>query len=118
MPPPSAPDPQEPRALSAHERAILDRIEHDLDADAPDLAREMARPITATAPLPRGLVEGGFLVVSLFLVLAAAGLVPGVVWALLGVVGAMVVVPWVMLRAFEKLERAERPRPDGDGPPA
>ena len=122
MPPPSAPDPREPRALSARERAILDRIEHDLDASAPELAREMARPLQPssgprTAP-PRGLVEGGFLVVSVFLVLAAAGLVPGVVWALLGVVGAMVVVPWLMLRAFEKLERSERHRSDSDDPPA
>jgi hypothetical protein len=27
------------------------------------------------------------------------------VWALLAVIGAMVIVPWVMLRAFEKFER-------------
>lgn len=104
MPPPSAPDPNE-RALSERERAILADIEHDLDASAPALARAMASPMTRTAPLPAGLVEGGFLAVSLFLVLAAAGLVPGVVWALLGVVAAMVGVPWVMLRAFEAVER-------------
>jgi hypothetical protein len=31
--------------------------------------------------------------------------VPGIVWALLAVVASMVVVPWAMLRAFERLER-------------
>jgi Protein of unknown function (DUF3040) len=105
MPPPSAPGPGESRGLSARERAILADIEHDLDASAPALAREMARPMTRTAPVPAGVVEAGFLIVSLFLVLAVAGLVPGVVWALLVVIGAMVVVPWAMLRAFEKFER-------------
>jgi hypothetical protein len=37
-------------------------------------------------------------------VLAVAGLVPGVVWALLAVVGSMIVVPWAMLWAFERFE--------------
>ena len=105
MPPPSAPGPDESRALSAREQAILAGIEHDLDASSPALAREMASPMTQTPPMPAGVVEAGFLIGSLFLVLAVAGLVPAVVWALLAVIGAMVVVPWVMLRAFEKFER-------------
>jgi hypothetical protein len=109
MPPPPAPGPDEPRALSAREREILAGIEHDLDSSTPGLAREMARPMTAVPPVPAGVVEAGFLILSLFVVLAVAGLVPGVVWALLAVIGSMIVVPWVMLRAFEKFERD----PDG-----
>ncbi len=108
MPQPSAPGPDESRALSARERQILADIEHDLDSSSPALAREMARlttTCTRTPPVPAGVVDAAFLIVSLFLVLAVAGLVPGVVWALLAVIGAMVIVPWVMLRAFEKFER-------------
>jgi DUF3040 family protein len=105
MPPPPASGPDEPPALSAREREILAGIEHDLDASAPRLAREMARPMTAAPPVPAGVVEAGFLVLSLFVVLAVAGLVPEIVWALLAVIGSMIVVPWAMLRAFEKLER-------------
>jgi hypothetical protein len=110
MPPPPASGPDEPPALSAREREILAGIEHDLDAGAPGLARRMAGPMTVAPPVPAGVVEAGFLILSLFLVLAVAGLVPGVVWALLAVIGSMIVVPWVMLRAFEKLER---PSEDG-----
>jgi hypothetical protein len=105
MPPPPAPGPDEPPALSPREREILAGIEHDLDASAPGLAREMARPMTATPPLPAGVVEAGFLILSLVVVLAVAGLVPGIVWAFLAVIGSMIVVPWVMLRAFERFER-------------
>jgi hypothetical protein len=110
MPPPPASGPDEPPALSRREREILAGIEHDLDASAPGLAREMARPTTAAPPVLAGVVEAGFLILSLFVVLAVAGLVPGVVWALLAVIGSMIVVPWVMLWAFEKLERD----PQGD----
>ena len=109
MPPPDS-GPDEPRALSPREREILAGIEHDLDTSAPGLAREMAQPVTAAPPVPAGAVEAGFLILSLFVVLAVAGLVPGVVWALLAVIGSMIVVPWVMLRAFEKFERG----PDTD----
>lgn len=108
MAPPPASGPDEPRALSPGERAILADIELDLDASSPALARQMARPMTSTAAVPRSLVRGGVLVLTLFLVLAVSGLVPGVVWAALAVLSAMVLVPFVMLRAFEKLER------DGD----
>lgn len=104
MPPPPAPGPDEQPALSAREREILASIEHDLDARAPKLAREMARPMTAAPPLPAGLVKAGFGFLSLFVVLAVAGLVPGVVWALLALVGSMIVVPWAMLWAFESFE--------------
>ena len=108
MPPPPASGPDEPRGLSPREREILAGIEHHLDASAPGLAREMARPTTAARPLPPGVVEAGFLTLSLFVVLAVAGLVPGVVWAALAIIGAMIVVPWVMLRGFERLEREPR----------
>ena len=105
MPPPPASGPDEPGALSARERAILAGIEHDLDATSPALARQMARPMTSTAPVPASVVHGSLLVLALFLVLAVSGLVPGVVWAALAVLGAMVLVPWGMLRAFERFER-------------
>jgi Protein of unknown function (DUF3040) len=112
MPPPPASNPDEPPALSGREREILAAIEHDLDASAPRLAREMARPMATAPPVPAGAVEAGFLVISLFVVLGVAGLVPAVVWALLAVIGAMVVVPWAMLRVFE---RYERPSEDDGG---
>jgi hypothetical protein len=102
--PPPASGPDEPRALSERERAILAGIEQDLDASSPALARAMARPLTGTVPLPRGVARAGLLVAALFLVLAVTGLVPPVVWALLAALAAMVVVPWVMLRAFERLD--------------
>src|SRR5256885_16790094 len=97
MPAASTPDPDEPRPLAGRERRILDGIEHDLDTSAPRLAREMAGLTTAAPPLPAGIVEAGFLALSLFLVLAVAGLVPGIVWALLAVIGSMILVPWFML---------------------
>jgi hypothetical protein len=105
MPQPSAPGPDESRALSAREQAILAGIERDLVASSPALAREMTRLITHTPPVPAGVVEAGFVVISLFLVLAVSGLVPGTVWAVLAVIGTMVVVPWMMLRTFERFER-------------
>jgi DUF3040 family protein len=111
MPPPPASNPDEPPALSGREREILAAIEHDLDASAPRLAREMARPMTTAPPVPAGAVEAGFLIISLFLVLGVAGLVPAVVWALLAVIGTMIVVPWAMLWALEKHERP--PKDDG-----
>lgn len=106
MPPPPASNPDEPPALSGREREILAAIEHDLDASAPRLAREMARPMVAAPRVPAGAVEAGFLAVSLLAVLAVAGLVPTVVWALLAVIGTMIVVPWGMLWAIEKHERS------------
>ena len=105
MPPPPAPGPDEQPDLSARERELLAGIEHDLDTNAPGLAREMARPMTAAPPVPAGVVEAGLLILSLFLVLAVTGGVPGVVWVLLAVIGSMIIVPWVMLRAFERFER-------------
>ena len=108
MPPPPAPGPDEPPGLSPREREILAGIEHHLDASAPGLAREMARPLTAAPPVPPGVVEAGFGILSLFAVLAVAGLVPGVVWAALAIIGSMIVVPWAMLWGFERLEREPR----------
>ncbi|MHA6624995.1 DUF3040 domain-containing protein [Pseudonocardia sichuanensis] len=103
MPPPAS-GPDEPPALSAREREILAGIEHDLDSSSPALARAMARPLTSTVPLPRATVRACLLVTALFLVLAVTGLVPPAVWALLAALAAMVVVPWAMLRAFERLD--------------
>lgn len=103
-------EPDRPRGLSERERAILAGIEQDLDSASPDLARAMARPMTTTVTLPRGVVRGTLLVAALFLVLAVAGLVPVVVWALLGALASMVLVPWLMLRAFDRFDR------DRDGP--
>lgn len=111
MPPPPASNPDEPPALSGREREILAAIEHDLDASAPRLAREMAHPTATARPVPAGAVEAAFLIVSVLAVLAAAGLVPTIVWALLAVIGTMIVVPWGMLWAIEKQERL----PDDDG---
>ena len=85
MPPPPASGPDEPPGLSSREREILAGIENHLDASAPGLAREMARPLTAAPPVPPGVVEAGFGILSLFAVLAVAGLVPGVVWAALAI---------------------------------
>jgi hypothetical protein len=110
MPPPPASGPDEPPGLSSREREILAGIENHLDASAPGLAREMARPLTAAPPVPPGVVEAGFGILSLFAVLAVAGLVPGVVWAALAIMTSMIVVPWVMLWGFGKLER----EPPGD----
>jgi Protein of unknown function (DUF3040) len=102
---PQVSGPDEPPRLSAREREILAGIERDLDTSAPGLAREMSRPMITAPPVPAGAVEAGFLILSLFAVLAVAGLVPGIVWALLAVVASMIVVPWAMLRAFERLDR-------------
>lgn len=105
MPSPSASGPDEPPGLSSREREILAGIENHLDASAPGLAREMAHPLTAAPPVPAGVVEAGFAILSLFAVLAVAGLVPGVVWAALAIMASMIVVPWVMLWGFGRLER-------------
>jgi Flp pilus assembly protein TadB len=119
MPTPPASGPDRPPALSARERAILAGIEADLDSDAPDLARAMSQampqpmPVTSTAAVPRGLVHAAMLVAALFVVLAVTGLVPPVVWALLAALAAMVLVPWVMLRAFERFD----PGPERDPEP-
>lgn len=114
MPTPPASGPDRPPALSARERAILAGIEADLDSDAPDLARAMsqAMPVTSTATVPRGLVQATLLVGALFVVLAVTGLVPPVVWALLAALSAMVLVPWVMLRAFERFDPGPERNPD------
>jgi len=116
MPTPPVPGPEEPRALSARERAILDGIEQDLDTDSPDLASAMSHLLTSTVSVPAGLVHGGLLVLALFLVLAVTGLIPAVVWALLAVLAAMVLVPWGMLRAFEwfDTDRTRDADPDHD----
>jgi hypothetical protein len=105
LPPPPASGPDEPRALSAWERARLADIEHELEASAPELARQLARPMTRTAAVSERAVHGGLLVLALFLLLAVAGLIPAEVWAVLAVLGSMILVPWVMLRAFERFDR-------------
>jgi hypothetical protein len=114
MPTPPASGPDRPPALSARERAILAGIEADLDSDAPDLARAMSQaiPVTSTATVPRGLHQAALLVGALFVVLAVTGLVPPVVWALLAALSAMVIVPWVMLRAFERFDPGPERDPD------
>ncbi len=114
MPTPPASGPDRPPALSARERAILAGIEADLDSDAPDLARAMSQAmhVTSTATVPRGLVQAALIVAALFVGLAVTGLVPPVVWALLAALSAMVLVPWVMLRAFERFDPGPERNPD------
>ena len=116
MSPPSAPGPGEPRALSARERAILAAIEHDLDASAPALARKMTRLKTRRGPATSRLAERGLLAAALLVVLTAAGLVPAAVWPVLAVLGSLVLVPWAMLRAFERFERDGGAGGDDTGP--
>jgi hypothetical protein len=107
MPTPSASGPDETPPLSERERAILAEIEQDLTVDAPALARAMSRPMTTTIPVPHGVVQIGVLVAALLLVLAVTGLIPAVVWALIAVFAAMVLVPWLMLRTFERFDSGQ-----------
>jgi VIT1/CCC1 family predicted Fe2+/Mn2+ transporter len=105
MSPPPPSGPEEPRALSERERAILADIEQDLDRSSPALARAMSRPMTSSIATSAGLVHGGFFLIGVFLVLAVSGMIPAALWAVIAVLGAMVLVPWGMLRLFEHFDR-------------
>lgn len=105
MSPPPPSGPEQPRALSARERAILADIERDLDQSSPALARAMSRPMTGSLAAPLGLLHGGFALLGLFLVLAVSGTIPAALWALIAVLASMVLVPWGLLRLFEHFDR-------------
>jgi hypothetical protein len=86
--------------LSSWEQRVLDRIEDDLTGSDPDLARRMAPRIGPDAALLReALLWLARLVGALVVLIVIATVVPESGWAVLGVVTALVVLPWLLLCA-------------------
>jgi hypothetical protein len=107
MPVPPASGPNEPRALSAREQAILASIEEDLSTTDPALAKALAQRMASGLFdfAPTALRQGAVLTLALLVLLGAAGLIPGWGWSILAVLAALLVVPWVLLQAFERFDR-------------
>jgi DUF3040 family protein len=91
-------------ALSSWERQVLARIENDLAASDPRLAKEMSdRGHRATSRWwPLSAPCTGLLFVGLLVLVLFGALLPASAWAVLGVVTTLLVVPWLLLAATEK----------------
>jgi hypothetical protein len=102
----SDPGPHDRDDLSAWERQVLARIEHDLSASDPDLARVMTTRRTTRSGAARWWplsVRCTVLLFVVILLLVVAGVfVPASWWAVLGVITAVVVIPWLLLCATER----------------
>jgi DUF3040 family protein len=98
----SGPDDRD--ALSPRERRVLAGIEHDLSASDPELAGILNRRevVRAQRWWPLSGPSTGLLVVALTVLVLVGALLPASAWAVLGVVTALVVIPWLLLAATEK----------------
>jgi hypothetical protein len=100
----SNPLPDDHGGLSRRERQVLAEIEHDLAASDPRLVHEFSSPRRhatrrwwlLSAPTT------GLLFVGLLVLAIVGALLPASWWAVLGVVTALVVIPWLLLAATEK----------------
>ncbi len=101
----SNPRPDDHGGLSPWERRVLADIEHDLAASDPRLVRELShRRRYRSAPRwwPLSVPITGLLLVGLLVLVLVGALLPASWWAVLGLVTALVVVPWLLLAATEK----------------
>jgi hypothetical protein len=92
-------------ALSDWERRALAGIERELAASDPRLVAKLARP-RRYRPAPRWwplpVHTTGALLVGLLVLVVAGALLPASWWAVLGLVTALVIVPWLLFAATEK----------------
>lgn len=95
---PDPPGARGPRRLSSHEEAVLARIEDDLVADDPILARLAAdRPPVLGLTSPVTVRDLGLLVVILLVLVGAAMLLPpALTWTVLPALTVLLVVPWTI----------------------
>ncbi len=100
----SNPLPDDHDGLSPSERRALADIEHDLAASDPRLVREFSSRHRHATPRwwPLSASMTGLLIVGLLVLVLAGALLPASWWGVLGVVTALVVVPWLVLAASEK----------------
>jgi hypothetical protein len=101
----STPDHDDHDALSEWERRMLAGIERELTASDPRLVRELTRRRRyRSAPRwwPLSVPSTGLLIVGLLVLVLVGALLPASAWAIIGVVTALVVVPWLLLAASEK----------------
>jgi hypothetical protein len=99
MPTPYLPTPDEPSELSAREQKILASIEDDLLAADPTLARHFQcaywpRAVTRSRAAAR---RGVLLIDALIILIAAAAVTPPDWRHVLGLLTALLLVPWILL---------------------
>jgi hypothetical protein len=101
----SNPGPEDHDAMSPWERQVLADIERELATSDPHLARTFSgrgRRRATARWWPVSLPATGLLLAGLLVLVLVGALLPASWWAVLGVVTALVVVPWLLLAATEK----------------
>ncbi|TQM36434.1 DUF3040 family protein [Pseudonocardia cypriaca] len=91
--------------MSPWERQVLADIERELATSDPHLARTFngrGRRRAIASRWPVSLPATGLLLAGLLVLVLIGALLPASWWAVLGVVTALVVVPWLLLAATEK----------------
>ena len=103
----NASGPDEPPELSAREKKILQGIEDDILTADPTLARQMTR---AAGPLPRSAWRatarhGALLLAALIILITAAAVLPPTWWGVLGLLTALLLVPWILFFPTNRFHR-------------
>jgi hypothetical protein len=107
----SASSPDDHTPLSPWERQVLAEIEDDLLVSDPRLARAIGRrdPLPAPRWWPISVRSAVLLLVAQVVLIVAAAVTPASRWPLLGLITAVVVVPWILLCASEQADGPARP---------
>ena len=107
---PHPPASDEPGGLSAREQKILAAIEYDLLVADPTFARhlECAHWPRAGTRLRTAARHGVLLIIALIILIVAAAVMPPSWWHVLGLLTALLLVPWILLFPSDHPTRTDR----------
>ena len=96
---PDVPRPDEPDGLSGRERKILAAIEKEMFTTDHTLARDLtgAQRLRHRSRVWAALRHGVLLVVALIILIVAAVMMPTSWWHVLGLLTALLLIPWILL---------------------
>jgi Flp pilus assembly protein TadB len=100
--------PDEPGRLSSREKKILATIEQEIHATDPTLARHMThrKPPKTRTPLRAAARHGTLLITALVILIIAAAVLPPGSGAALGLLTAVLLIPWILLFPTNRPPRA------------